>query len=101
MKTHGFLFVLAILSGCNRVSELETAITPSQQSAGISVDAPSDPPATQALPDVKPPTNAPTAPGTPTPSVAELGPTRPDTGSNLQELCTTTRSFPTSNRAIP
>jgi hypothetical protein len=109
-----------VLVACSRVPEPDQVAASSRTSASLSLPASSDAPiirpraagvpttrrelphadAVGFVSHVEPPTNAPTEPGTPTPTVADLQRARDDIGSSLQQPASTQRSASRDGRGI-
>jgi len=86
MKTYIFSLGFMVLASCNRVPEVQESR--GQQVALVSSTTPTSPAdvaevAPSDVAKVIPPVNAPTQPGTPTPTMADIRREHPELGSNL------------------
>lgn len=81
MKTSSILLALVMLASCSRVPEAEESA--GHETTRLTAATPVTPAIARVAPGIVAPINAPTTPGTPTPTIAELGRGLSDIGSNL------------------
>jgi hypothetical protein len=99
MKTYRICLAFVLLASCSRVQEVDEDL--GHEAASLSATAPIAPAIAGVAAGVIAPTNGPTAPGTPIPTVADFGRGRSDIGSNLAPPAASKRSESRAGRAVP